>query len=150
MKNQRLPSDKEEDYEASQMASYCWWRSAAKFEECAKLKSEVPPDLSKVTPRLKVLREMERLALVSLEGLDDLRHKLFSYRCGDFWVPTGGFKKEEMDIPPVNTILLVGFHNAGKSSLVNLMYSVLGRSGLVPFAKTTSGKALFYAYMLVS
>lgn len=55
-----------------------------------------------------------------------------------------------MDIPPVNTILLVGFHNAGKSSLVNLMYSVLGRSGLVPFAKTTSGKALFYAYMLVS
>ncbi|XP_058188279.1 uncharacterized protein LOC131304854 [Rhododendron vialii] len=139
MKNQRLPSDKEEEYEASQMASCCWWRSAAKFEECAKLKSEVPPDLSKVTPRLKVLREMERLALVSLEGLDDLRHKLFSYRCGDFWVPTGGFKKEEMDIPPVNTILLVGFHNAGKSSLVNLMYSVLGRSGLVPFAKTTSG-----------
>ncbi|KAH7863633.1 hypothetical protein Vadar_020137 [Vaccinium darrowii] len=137
MRNQ-LCSNQEEEYETAQVASYCWWRLVAKFEECAKLKSEMPLDLSKITPRLKVLREMERLALVAPEGLDDLRHKLFAYRCGDFWVPTGGFKKEETDIPPVNTILLVGFHNAGKSSLVNLMYSVFGRSGLVPFAQTTS------------
>ena len=121
------------------MATHCWWRSAAKFDECGKMKSEAPQNLSKVTPRLKVLREMERLALVAPEGLDELRHKLFAYRSGDFYVPTGGFEKEEMEIPPVNTILLVGFHNAGKSSLVNLMYSVLGRSGLIPFAKTPSG-----------
>ncbi|XP_057473876.1 uncharacterized protein LOC130762228 [Actinidia eriantha] len=130
---------KQDKYEPQQMATHCWWRSAAKFDECGKLKSEAPQNLSKVTPRLKVLREMERLALVAPEGLDELRHKLFAYRSGDFYVPTGGFEKEEMEIPPVNTILLVGFHNAGKSSLVNLMYSVLGRSGLIPFAKTPSG-----------
>ena len=130
---------KQDKYEPQQMATQYWWRSMAKFDECGKLKLEAPQNLSKVTPRLKVLREMERLALVAPEGLDELRHKLFAYRSGDFYVPTGGFEKEEMEIPPVNTILLVGFHNAGKSSLVNLMYSVLGHSGLVPFAKTPSG-----------
>lgn len=49
-------------------------------------------------------------------------------------------RKRWILIPPVNTILLVGFHNAGKRSLVNLMYSVLGRSGLIPFAQTSSGE----------
>lgn len=92
---------------------------------------------------------MERLALVAPEGLDELRQKLFNYRCGDFWVPTGGIKKEEMDIPPLNTILLVGFHNAGKSSLVNLMYSVLGRSGLIPFAQTSSGSAISHTTLFM-
>lgn len=139
MIGQLLSSNQENNvYESQPIAGHCWWRSAAKFDECANLGIQ---NLSKVTPRLKVLREMERLALVAPEGLDELRQKLFNYRCGDFWVPTGGIKKEEMDIPPLNTILLVGFHNAGKSSLVNLMYSVLGRSGLIPFAETSSGKS---------
>ncbi|XP_059625624.1 uncharacterized protein LOC132268796 [Cornus florida] len=137
------------DEEDSDSPPYCWWRSAAKFEECAVLKLEMPKNLSKITPRLKVLRELERLALIAPEGLDELRHKLFSYRSGDLWVPTGGIKKEEMDISPVNTILLVGFHNSGKSSLVNLMYSVLGRSGLIPFAQTSSGSASNYTTLFM-
>lgn len=81
---------------------------------------------------------MERLALVAPEGLDETRHRLMSYRAGDLWVPTGGMRKEEMVIPPVVTVLLVGLAGAGKSSLVNSMYSVLGRSGLIPFAQTSS------------
>ncbi|KAL0376388.1 UNVERIFIED_CONTAM: hypothetical protein Scaly_0756400 [Sesamum calycinum] len=80
---------------------------------------------------------MERLALIAGEGLDDLRHKLLCYRAGDFWLPIGGIKKEEMDIPPAVTILLTGLTASGKSSLINLMYSVLGRSGLIPFAQTS-------------
>ncbi|MCD7453855.1 hypothetical protein HAX54_022351 [Datura stramonium] len=120
-------------------AMHYWWRSSAKFDECVKFKLEVMPNLSKMTPTLKVLREMERLYLMCPESLDELRQKLMSYRAGDFWVPIGGINKEDMDIPPVNTILLAGFHNAGKSSLVNLMYSVLVRSGLIPFAQTSSG-----------
>ncbi|KAF5931422.1 hypothetical protein HYC85_032295 [Camellia sinensis] len=150
MKDQ-LPCNHEEEedyYESSPMSSHCWWRSASKFDECAKFKLELP-NLSKVTPRLKVLRELERLALVASEGVDELRHKLFTYRCGDFWVPNGGLKREEMDIPSINTILLVGFHNSGKSSLVNLMYSVLGRSGLIPFAQTSSGSALNHTALLM-
>lgn len=89
-----------------------------------------------------MLRELERLALVAHEGLSELRHKLLVYRSGDFWMPTGGISKEQMDIPPQITILLAGFSASGKSSLVNLMYSVLGRSGLVPFTvtQTSSGK----------
>ncbi|KAH7836377.1 hypothetical protein Vadar_000517 [Vaccinium darrowii] len=94
MIGQLLSSNQENNvYESQPMAGHCWWRSAAKFDECANLGIQ---NLSKVTPRLKVLREMERLALVALEGLDELRQKLFNYRCGDFWVPTGGIKKEEM------------------------------------------------------
>lgn len=127
--------------EEENRAIYYWWKSAAKFNECVKFKFEMP-NLSKMTPTLKVLREMERLALMSSESLDELRQKLMSYRAGDFWVPIGGINKEDMDIPPLNTIVLVGFHNAGKSSLVNLMYSVLGRSGLIPFAQTSSGTCL--------
>lgn len=118
---------------------YCWWRSAAKFEECSRINVGLP-NIANLTPRLRVLRELERLALIAHEGLNELRYKLQIYRSGDFWVPTGGIKREEMDIPPEITILLVGFSASGKSSLVNLMYSVLGRTGLVPFAQTSSGK----------
>nr|XP_016477353.1 PREDICTED: uncharacterized protein LOC107798837 [Nicotiana tabacum] len=134
--------------EEESRAMYYWWKSAAKFDECVKFKFEMP-NLSKMTPTLKVLREMERLALMSSESLDELRQKLMSYRAGDFWVPIGGINKEDMDIPPLNTIVLVGFHNAGKSSLVNLMYSVLGRSGLIPFAQTSSGIASAYTSLIM-
>ena len=112
-----------------------------KFSEAAKFKVELP-NVSTLTPTLRLLREMERLALMAREGLSEIRQKLVSYRSGDFWVPTGGMKKEDMDIPPVITILLVGFSGSGKSSLVNLMYSVLGRSGLIPFARTSTGKSV--------
>ncbi|KAF9607195.1 hypothetical protein IFM89_033402 [Coptis chinensis] len=141
MRNQ--PSLSQEDENES---VFCWWRSAEEFRD-----GHLDVDLSKLsslTPRLKVLREMERLALVANEGLDDLRHKLLSYRSGDFWLPVGGFKKEEMNIPPTVTILLVGFSGSGKSSLVNLMYSVLGRSGLIPFAQT-SRKSSGYTTMFM-
>ncbi|KAL3531515.1 hypothetical protein ACH5RR_010837 [Cinchona calisaya] len=114
---------------------YYWWRTATKFDECVKLKMDLP-NISMISPTCKVLREMERLASIASEGLHELRQKLSAYRSGDMWLPIGGKEKKDMDIPPVNTILLVGFHNAGKSSLVNLMYTILGRSGLVPFAQT--------------
>ncbi|XP_060182065.1 uncharacterized protein LOC132611696 [Lycium barbarum] len=129
-------------------AMYYWWRSSAKFDECVKFKFDMS-NLSKMTPILKVLRELERLYLMSTESLDELRQNLMSYKAGDFWVSIGGCKKEDMDIPPVNTILLVGFHNAGKSSLVNLMYSVLGRSGLIPFAQTSSGNDCAYTSLMM-
>lgn len=146
MKNQLFSSD-DDEHELSRSA-YCWWRSAADFDECAKLKYDLP-DVSNLTPRLKVLREMERLALVAPEGLNELRHKLQIYRSGDFWVPTGGISKEEMDIPPTITILLAGFTGSGKSSLVNLMYSVLGRSGIIPFAQTSLGSSSNYTTMFM-
>ena len=110
------------------------------YDECASLKLDLP-NIVEITPRLKVLKELGRLALIAQEGINELRYKLQNYRSGDFWVPTGGLAKEEMDIPPVATILLVGFSGSGKSSLVNLMYSVLGRSGLITFAQTSSGKS---------
>jgi len=137
MKSQ-LSSNDEDECQLSRLG-YCWWRSAAKFDECVRLKLDLP-HIASLTPRLRVLKELERLALIAHEGLNELRYKLQMYRSGDFWVPTGGLKKEEMDIPPVITILLVGFSGSGKSSLVNLMYSVFGRSGLIPFARTSSGK----------
>lgn len=136
----------EDEYELSRMV-HCWWRSASKFDECVKLKLDIP-NVSSLTSRLKVLRELERLALVAPEGLNELRHKLLMYRSGDFWVPIGGISKEAMDIPPTVTILLVGFTGSGKSSLVNLMYSVLGRSGLIPFAQTSLGKQQSYRLSL--
>ncbi|XP_050377690.1 uncharacterized protein LOC126794937 [Argentina anserina] len=137
----------------SSIEPYCWWRSAAEYDEYVKLKFEGGlPDVSRLTPRIRVFKELERLALVASgttagthefhshysDGVNELRHKLLTYRSGDFWMPTGGISKDNMDIPPVATILLVGFSASGKSSLVNLMYSVLGRSGLVPFAQTSS------------
>ncbi|GAA0185191.1 hypothetical protein LIER_32479 [Lithospermum erythrorhizon] len=141
MKDQHV-SDDEDQLEISS-GDYCWWRSSTEYDESVNLKSE-GQNLSKISPEVKILREMDRLALVSPEGLDDLCHKLIAFRAGDFWVPTGGVTKEDIVIPPVNTILLLGFHNAGKSSLVNLMYSVLGRSGLIPFAQTSSGNGFGY------
>ncbi|XP_068663723.1 uncharacterized protein [Aristolochia californica] len=113
---------------------FLWWRSAKEFDLEGHLKID---NGSNLTPRVKVLREMERLALIAPDSLDELRHKLLSYRPGDLWLPTGGIKKEEFDIPPAITILLVGFSGSGKSSLINLMYSVLGRAGLIPFAQTS-------------
>ncbi|PRQ21686.1 putative P-loop containing nucleoside triphosphate hydrolase [Rosa chinensis] len=137
----------------SSIEPYCWWRSTAKYDEYVKLKFEGGlPDVSRLTTRMRVFKELERLALVasgststreyhyhySEGGVNELRHKLLTYQSGDFWMPIGGISKEKMDIPPVATILLVGFSASGKSSLVNLMYSVLGRSGLIPFAQTSS------------
>lgn len=109
------------------------------FDESGHLKVGIESNLSNLTPRIKVLREMERLALISAEGLHELKHKLLGYRAGDFWLPIGGLKKQDMDIPPTVTILLLGLTNSGKSSFINLMCSVLGRSGLIPFAQTSSG-----------
>ncbi|CAK9145626.1 unnamed protein product [Ilex paraguariensis] len=135
MKNQLFSSD--EDQTESLNSPFCWWRSAPEVNENGHFNVDIS-DLSNLTPRLKVLREMERLALIAPEGLVDLRHKLINYRSGDLWLPVGGIKKEEIDIPPIITLLLVGLSGSGKSSLVNLMYCVLSRSGLIPFAQTSS------------
>ncbi|KAK9161672.1 hypothetical protein Syun_008013 [Stephania yunnanensis] len=137
-------SDEDDNGSSSSIraSTYCWWRASSEFEESRNFKIDFTC-ISSLTPKVKVLREMERLALVASEGLDDLRHKLLNYRSGDFWLPIGGIKKEDMEIPQVATILLVGFSGSGKSSLINLMYSVLGRSGLIPFAQT-SGKMSNY------
>ncbi|KAJ0112080.1 hypothetical protein Patl1_00926 [Pistacia atlantica] len=62
MKSQ-LSSCDEDEYYSSRMVSH-WWRSAAKFDECVKLKLDLP-DVSRLTPRLRLLREMERLALIA-------------------------------------------------------------------------------------
>lgn len=125
---------------------YCWWRSAPEFDDRGRPDGRLYPatveEVSALSPRLRVLKEMERLAAVAHDSLDDLRHRLFSYRAGDLWVPAGGVPKKQLDIPPVVTVLLVGPSGAGKSSLVNLMYSVLGRSGLIPFARTSPGMLL--------
>ncbi|XP_060212691.1 uncharacterized protein LOC132640210 [Lycium barbarum] len=137
----------EEQSELLPKTANLWWRTPQDFDENGHLKVDIS-DLSKLTPRLKVLREMERLAFISTEGLDDLRHKLIAYRSGDFWLPVGGIKKEDMEIPPVITILLVGLSASGKSSLVNYMYSVLGRSGLIPFAQTSSGNSHYTTMFL--
>ncbi|KAJ8899107.1 hypothetical protein K2173_010260 [Erythroxylum novogranatense] len=120
-----------------------WWRTDTEFDELLRNKFDLP-NIASLSPRLIALREFERLALIANSGLNELRYKLQTYRSGDLWVPTGGFGKEEMDIPQVITILLVGFTGSGKSSLVNLMYSVLGRSGILPFAQTSFGDASKY------
>ncbi|KAG6645008.1 hypothetical protein I3843_08G089100 [Carya illinoinensis] len=148
MKSRLSSFDEEEDENGLSKMVHYWWRSAAEFDECVKLKFDLP-NVSSLTPRLKVLREMERLALVAPDGLNELRHKLFTYRSGNFWVPTGGINKEDMDIPPTITILLLGFTGSGKSSLVNLMYSVLGRSGLIPFSQTSLGSSSDFTSMLM-
>ncbi|OMO82048.1 putative ATP binding protein [Corchorus olitorius] len=135
------------DEDDGESLAYFWWKTAAKSDECAKLNKLDFPDVSILTPRLRLFRELERLAVIAPNGLNELRHKLIGYRSGDFWVPTGGINKEDMNIPPVNTILLVGFSGSGKSSLINLMYSILGRSGLIPFAQTSSGSRSNYTTM---
>ncbi|KAJ8540379.1 hypothetical protein K7X08_030298 [Anisodus acutangulus] len=137
----------EEQCEILPKTTTLWWRTPQDFDENGHLKVDIS-DLSNLTPRLKVLREMERLAFISTEGLEDLRHKLITYRSGDFWLPVGGLKKEDMEIAPVITILLVGLSASGKSSLVNYMYSVLGRSGLIPFAQTSSANSHYTTMFL--
>lgn len=144
MKNGLFSSD--EDQNGMPKSSFHWWRALEEFDENGNFKVKIS-DISNLTPRIKVLREMERLAFVAVEGFDDFRHKLLSYRAGDLWLPVGGIKKEEMDIPPLITILLTGLVSSGKSSLINLMYSVLGRSGLIPFAQT-SGTNFFLFHFL--
>ncbi|KAL2459689.1 P-loop containing nucleoside triphosphate hydrolase superfamily protein [Forsythia ovata] len=145
MRNQLSFSD--EDQDELQKSAICWWRRPEEFDENGHFKIDIS-NFSNLTPRIKALREMERLAFVAVEGLEDLRHKLISYRSGDFWLPVGGIKKEDMDIPPVVTILLAGISGSGKSSFINLMYSVLGRSGLIPFAQT-SGESSNYTTMFL-
>lgn len=144
MKSQLPPSsDEDEDYGRTSPASaaYCWWRSTAAFDEYCTSESKLPVNVRSLSRQVRVLREMERLALVAAgDGLDELRQRLLSYRAGDFWIPAGGIPREEMDIPAANTVLLAGFSGSGKSSLINLMYSVLGRAGIIPFAQTSSSK----------
>ncbi|KAI3853828.1 hypothetical protein MKW92_047433 [Papaver armeniacum] len=103
MRNQVPPSSDEEYDNHSDILS-----PTKEFDENGNLKlyyNNIP--ITDLTPRLKVIREMERLALIAMKVWDDLRHKLLSYRSGDFWLPIVGIKKEEMDISPVITILLV-------------------------------------------
>ncbi|KAI7749744.1 hypothetical protein M8C21_015599 [Ambrosia artemisiifolia] len=138
------PNEHEEDSSSSSSPFY-WWKSIPKFSsKDGSLNS--PSSLS--SSMIKVLREMERLCLISEHGVDDLKHKLMIYKPGDFWIPIGGIKKEDVDIPPVITILLVGLCGSGKSSLINLMYSVLGRSGLIPFSQT-SDESSNYSTMIL-
>ncbi|XP_057785605.1 uncharacterized protein LOC131003142 [Salvia miltiorrhiza] len=140
MKNNLFLSDEDQNGMPRSSSAFYWWKGLEEFDENGNFKVDINSDL---TPRIRVLREMERLAFVSVEGFDDFRHKLLSYRAGDLWVPVGGINKEEMDIPAVITILLTGLTASGKSSLINFMYSVLGRSGLIPFAQT-SGESSSY------
>lgn len=122
---------------SEESSSFCWWKSIPEF------KSPYDSSSSSSSSMFKVLREMERLRMISEQGVDELKHKLMIYKSGDFWLPIGGIKKEEMDIPPIITVLLVGLSGSGKSSLVNFMYSVLGRSGLIPFSQTSSTFVFF-------
>ncbi|XP_042047536.1 uncharacterized protein LOC121793570 [Salvia splendens] len=148
MKNHEFSSDEDQNGMAKSSSSY-WWKSLQEFDENGNFKAEMNSShISNLTPRMRVVREMERLAFVSVEGFDEFRHKLQSYRAGDLWLPVGGIKKEDIDIPPVITILLTGLNGSGKSSLINLMYSVLGRSGLIPFAQT-SGESSSYTTMFL-
>ncbi|XP_019708598.1 uncharacterized protein [Elaeis guineensis] len=119
-------------------SSVYWWRSLPEFDAGGRAEVFSSRASGGLTPWLRVVKELERLAVLAHESLDDLRHKLLTYRAGDLWFPAGGIPKQETDIPPVITILLLGLAGSGKSSLVNLMYSVFGRSGFVPFAHTAS------------
>ncbi|KAI3792149.1 hypothetical protein L2E82_06019 [Cichorium intybus] len=131
-----------EDQNNEESSSFCWWKSIPEFKS--------PDDSLKSSSSsiFKVFRELERLRMLSEEGVDELKHKLMVYKSGDFWLPIGGIKKEDMDIPPIITVLLVGLSGSGKSSLVNLMYSVLGRSGLIPFSQT-SNESSNYSTMIL-
>nr|XP_010914514.1 uncharacterized protein LOC105039897 isoform X2 [Elaeis guineensis] len=128
----------DEDRRKDLVSSVYWWRSLAEFDDRGRPEAFSSTASAGLTPRLRVVRELERLAVLAHESLDNLRHKLLTYRAGDLWFPAGGIPKQETDIPPVITILLLGFVGSGKSSLINLMYSVFGRSGFVPFAHTAS------------
>ncbi|KAK9139250.1 hypothetical protein Scep_008931 [Stephania cephalantha] len=129
-------------------SAYRWWRSIEESNQVSDLTIIDLSNLKNLTPRLKVLRELERLGSLAREGLEELRHKLLCYRSGDFWVPNGGIAKKNMKIPPIVTLVLVGFSGSGKSSLINLMYSVLGRSGLIPFARTSEKPSDYTTFFL--
>ncbi|KAK8954495.1 hypothetical protein KSP39_PZI002690 [Platanthera zijinensis] len=134
-----MHGDGDGDSEAS-VPSFFWWRSLPENEGGGGFGT--PKAAAAATKagkaRMKVVREMERLAAAAVDSIDELRHRLLTYRAGDLWFPAGGAGRQDTDIPPVITLLLLGFAGVGKSSLVNLMYSVLGRSGFVPFAHTSS------------
>ncbi|KAJ9699714.1 hypothetical protein PVL29_005538 [Vitis rotundifolia] len=149
MTGEFFSNEEDETQSSSSRSAFCWWRTAQEFQDHARLKLDLHT-LSHLTPRRRLLRELERLALVADQGLDELRHKLLTYRSGDFWLPTGGISKADMDVPPVITILVLGLSGSGKSSLVNLMYSVLGRSGLIPFAQTSSNVGLHMGSLSLS
>lgn len=137
-------ADGDGDSEAGVSCS-CWWRLLPEYEAGAGL--ETPKAAPRnATARLRVVREMERLAAAASESIDELRHRLLTYKAGDLWFPAGGIAKQDTDIPPVITLLLLGYAGVGKSSLVNLMYSVLGRSGFVPFAHTVSPAGEFLVF----
>ncbi|XP_071708617.1 uncharacterized protein [Rutidosis leptorrhynchoides] len=119
--------------------SFNWWKSINPESKSAEDQSS----------SIKVKKEMERLCMISEHGADELKHKLMVYKSGDFWLPIGGIiDKEDMDIPQVITVLLVGLIGSGKSSLVNLMYSVLGRSGLIPFSQTSNESSNYSTLVL--
>ncbi|PKA54943.1 hypothetical protein AXF42_Ash000779 [Apostasia shenzhenica] len=126
--------DGEGDFEAE---DFFWWRSLPEFDGTG-VGTTKAGKVKAATARKRVVREMERLAAAAAESLDEVRHRLLTYRPGDLWVPAGGLAKQDTDIPRVITLLLLGFTGVGKSSLVNLMYSVLGRSCFVPFAQSSS------------
>ncbi|XP_020583482.1 uncharacterized protein LOC110026736 [Phalaenopsis equestris] len=130
-------ADGDGDSEAG-VPCFCWWRSLPEYEGGGGLETPKASSARNATARMRVVREMERLAAAASESIDELRHRLLTYKAGDLWFPAGGIAKQDTDIPPVITLLLLGFAGVGKSSLVNLMYSVLGRSGFVPFAHTSS------------
>ncbi|XP_020100286.1 uncharacterized protein LOC109718450 [Ananas comosus] len=118
------PAPAPDDDAASTSSASYWWRSAAGDAGVG---------------GVRVVREMERVAAMAEERMDELRHRLVTYRAGDFWLPAGGISREDTDIPPVVALLLLGFAAAGKSSLVRHLYSVLGRaSAFAPFPLTTS------------
>ncbi|XP_024985763.1 uncharacterized protein LOC112521248 isoform X2 [Cynara cardunculus var. scolymus] len=121
-----------ESHEESSPSSspFYWWKSIPEFNSLNGSQNS--------SSIFKVLREMERLCWISEDGVDDLKHKLMIYKSGDFWLPIGGINKQDLDIPPLITVLLLGLSGSGKSSLVNLMYAVLGRSGIIPFSQTSN------------
>ncbi|CAL9060656.1 unnamed protein product [Musa banksii] len=125
--------------EASAALANCWWRSLIEFDgdsEGGRTEAAAGSRGAVASPRVRVLRELERLAAAANVSLDDIRHKLLTYNAGDLWLPAGGIPKHETDIPPVITILLLGLAGTGKTALVDLMYCVLGRAGFLPFAQS--------------
>ncbi|RWV88653.1 hypothetical protein GW17_00049238 [Ensete ventricosum] len=125
--------------EGSAAFAACWWRCLIEFDgggEGGRTEAAAGSRGAGASPRVRVLRELERLAAAANVSLDDIRHKLLTYNAGDLWLPAGGISKQETDIPPVITILLLGLAGTGKTALVELMYCVLGRSGFLPFAQS--------------
>lgn len=98
--------DGDGESEAS-VPSFFWWRSLLENEGGLGTPRAAATKAGKA--RLKVLREMERLAAAAVDSIDELRHRLLTYRAGDLWFPAGGAGRQDTDIPPVITLLLPGF-----------------------------------------